>query len=75
MPRAYVVLKAHAKGEVEASAVEHWFAERVIKYKRLRGGVAFVDEVPKSASGKIQRKVIREWAEHYQEGQKRRPKL
>jgi 4-coumarate--CoA ligase len=26
------------------------------------GGVTFVDEVPKLASGKIQRKVMREWS-------------
>ena len=49
-PRAYVVLKAHAKGKLEASAIQHWLDERVVKYKRLRGGVAFVDEVSKSAS-------------------------
>lgn len=35
---------------------------KVAKHKRLVGGVAFVDEVPKLASGKIQRKLIREWA-------------
>lgn len=32
------------------------------KHKRLVGGVVFVDEVPKLASGKIQRKTMREWA-------------
>lgn len=26
------------------------------------GGVVFVDEVPKLASGKIQRKTMRDWA-------------
>ena len=31
------------------------------KHKRLEGGVAFVSTIPKLASGKIQRKVIREW--------------
>ncbi len=31
-------------------------------HKYLTGGVVFVDEVPKSAAGKIQRKVLREWA-------------
>jgi 4-coumarate--CoA ligase len=74
-PRAYVVLKAHAKGKLEASAIQHWLDERVDKYKRLRGGVAFVDEVAKSASGKIQRKLIREWAEHHQEEQEKPLKL
>lgn len=37
-------------------------AKRVAKHKRLVGGVAFIDEVPKIASGKIQRKTMREWA-------------
>jgi len=37
-------------------------AERVAKHKRLSGGVVFIEEVPKSPSGKIQRKVLREWA-------------
>lgn len=32
------------------------------KHKQLTGGVVFIDEVPKSPSGKIQRKVLREWA-------------
>lgn len=32
------------------------------KHKWLVGGVAFIDDVPKLASGKIQRKVMREWA-------------
>jgi acyl-coenzyme A synthetase/AMP-(fatty) acid ligase len=28
----------------------------------LAGGVVFIDEVPKLASGKIQRKTMRDWA-------------
>lgn len=32
------------------------------EYKWLAGGVVRVDEVPKLASGKIQRRVVREWA-------------
>lgn len=35
---------------------------KVAKHKQLVGGVAFVDEVPKLASGKIQRKLMRDWA-------------
>ena len=37
-------------------------SSRVAKHKYLTGGVIFIDEVPKSPSGKIQRKVLREWA-------------
>ncbi len=32
------------------------------KHKCLTGSVKFVDAVPKSPVGKIQRKVMREWA-------------
>jgi len=62
LPRAYVVLKDGAKGKVSETDIAKWTAERVAKHKRLDGGVMFIDEVPKSPSGKIQRKVMREWA-------------
>ncbi|PNS21195.1 4-coumarate--CoA ligase-like 7 [Sphaceloma murrayae] len=62
-PRAYVVLKDGRKDEVREGVVRDWMDKRVAKHKRLEGGVKFVDEVPKSPSGKIQRKVMRDWAE------------
>lgn len=62
LPRAYVVLKDSAKGKVKESDIVEWTAQKVAKHKRLEGGVMFIDEVPKSPSGKIQRKVLREWA-------------
>lgn len=74
-PRAYVVLKGPPKGQTSASVIETWLSGRVASYKRLRGGVAFVNEVPKSASGKIMRKVIREWAENYEKGGTKTSKL
>jgi 4-coumarate--CoA ligase len=36
--------------------------EKVAKHKQLVGGIVFVDEVPKLQSGKIMRKVVKEWA-------------
>lgn len=39
-------------------------AERLAKYKRLEGGVKFVDAIPKTASGKILKRVLREQAEN-----------
>lgn len=62
LPRAYVALKDHAKGKVTEDDIVRWLAGRVARHKQLTGGVVFIDEVPKSASGKIQRKVIRDWA-------------
>ena len=62
--RAYVVLKPHRKGQVDESAIQTWMSQRVAKHKRLQGGVVFIEEVPKSATGKIQRNIIRGWSNH-----------
>lgn len=70
VPRAYVVASKGGRGkdrdgpgEIEASAIVNWLAAKVASHKRLRGGVVFVDEVPKSASGKILRRVLKERAD------------
>ena len=62
-PRAYVVPSA----DVEPSAklegeIHQWLNGRIVHYKRLRGGIRFIDAVPKSAAGKILRKVLKEQA-------------
>ncbi|THH08646.1 hypothetical protein EW145_g2565 [Phellinidium pouzarii] len=67
LPRAYVV---HAKGfpssEVERQAfgtsVQKWIEERVARHKFLRGGVVVVEIIPKSASGKILRRKLKDQA-------------
>ncbi|KAJ8309543.1 hypothetical protein KUTeg_014417, partial [Tegillarca granosa] len=56
LPRAYVVCKPDQK--VEASDILH-FVE-IAPYKKLRGGVEFVKEIPKSPSGKILRRILKE---------------
>jgi 4-coumarate--CoA ligase len=61
-PRAYVVVQEASRGKVTPKDIQDWLAPRVAKHKRLVGGVVFIDEVPKLASGKIQRKTMREWA-------------
>ncbi|KAJ3164227.1 hypothetical protein HDU88_005539 [Geranomyces variabilis] len=58
LPRAYVVKKAGAS--LTAEQVEKFIEERVAQHKRLRGGVEFLPEIPKLASGKILRRVLRE---------------
>jgi acyl-CoA synthetase (AMP-forming)/AMP-acid ligase II len=55
VPKACVV----ADDELDSEEVIAYVAERVAPYKRVRE-VEFVDEVPKSASGKILRRVLRE---------------
>lgn len=61
-PRAYVAIQDAAKGKVTPGEIQEWIKSRVAKHKWLVGGVTFVDEIPKLASGKIQRKVMREWS-------------
>ncbi|EEH04398.1 phenylacetyl-CoA ligase [Histoplasma capsulatum G186AR] len=67
VPRAYVVLKDKAAGptaeKAEAEKIMKWLAGKVAPHKRLRGGVRFIDEIPKSPSGKILRRTLKERAE------------
>lgn len=55
IPKAYVVVKPDH--DLSADDVMAFTAERVAPYKKVRQ-VAFVDEIPKSASGKILRRVL-----------------
>lgn len=60
--RAYLVLK-EGLGEAETAAeVAAWVTKRVARAKHLSGGIVVVDAVPKSPSGKILRKLLRERA-------------
>jgi 4-coumarate--CoA ligase len=61
LPRAYIVLKESGK-ETEETKTEiyEWVKERVAPYKRLDGGLVFTDTIPKSASGKILRRLLRD---------------
>ncbi|KZL87453.1 amp-binding enzyme [Colletotrichum incanum] len=56
LPRAYVVAD---KKQISAEELQKWVAEQVASYKKLRGGVIFIDAIPKSPSGKILRKDLR----------------
>jgi 4-coumarate--CoA ligase len=53
-PRAFVVL---GKGYTPSTTVDkdicEWLAKKVVHYKQLRGGVVFVETIPKTASGKV----------------------
>jgi acyl-CoA synthetase (AMP-forming)/AMP-acid ligase II len=58
VPLAYVVLKPDdAARATTAEALMAWTAERVAPHKRIRH-VVFTDQIPKSASGKILRRVL-----------------
>eukprot|EP00804_Cyclotella_cryptica_P027448 CCRYP_008862-RD/>CCRYP_008862-RD protein AED:0.06 eAED:0.06 QI:1226/1/1/1/0.75/0.6/5/140/283 len=63
LPRAYIVRKENADPkEVTEQYLKEWVKERVAPPKRLDGGVVFIDQIPKSASGKILRRLLREEA-------------
>jgi len=53
LPKAFVVLK----GEVTAQEIMEFVAARVAPHKRIRR-VEFVNEIPKSPSGKILRRIL-----------------
>ena len=59
IPAAYVVLKQGQ--EVTAADIVAFVAERVASYKQVRQ-LTFIDAIPKSASGKILRRVLRDQA-------------
>ena len=67
--RAYVVSTRNATlppSSPERAAyekeVQEWIKTKVAKHKFLRGGVRVVDVIPKSPSGKILRREVREMA-------------
>jgi 4-coumarate--CoA ligase len=63
VPRAYVVLPKGVNGnDAMVKDISDWLAHRVAPHKRLRGGVRFIDEVPKSQAGKILRRVLKDKA-------------
>ena len=60
VPKAYIVPKEGlGKGEKEAAEIAEWLNKKVAPHKKLRGGVKFVDEIPKSVSGKILRRLLK----------------
>ncbi|KAM0350659.1 hypothetical protein ACHAPU_003147 [Fusarium lateritium] len=60
VPRAYIVKKEDSL--VSEKQIVDWMETQVAKHKRLKGGVSFVDMIPKNPSGKILRRALREKA-------------
>ncbi|KAK5988241.1 4-coumarate--CoA ligase isoform 6 [Cladobotryum mycophilum] len=60
MPRAYIVKAPSSKDT--ADDICKWMEDKVAPYKRLRGGVVFLDAIPRVQSGKILRRVLRDLA-------------
>ena len=59
IPAAYVVLKQGQ--DATAADIQQFVADKVASYKQIRK-VTFIDAIPKSASGKILRRVLRDQA-------------
>uniref|UniRef100_A0A914EH47 Uncharacterized protein n=1 Tax=Acrobeloides nanus TaxID=290746 RepID=A0A914EH47_9BILA len=57
VPKAFVVKK---NPNLTEQQVYDWVKSKLAPYKWLQGGVEFVDEIPKSAAGKILRRFLRE---------------
>lgn len=71
VPRAYVVVRPDVQETDElAKDIADWLAARVGPPKKLRGGVRFIKEVPKSQSGKILRRVLKDQVKKEEGGPK-----
>lgn len=63
VPRAYIVRKRDEKScLITEQEVKDYVKKNLAAHKQLRGGVIFVDDIPKSSSGKILRRALREHA-------------
>ena len=62
LPRAYYITlnKNQDSEKITAVDIKEWDKENVAPYKRLEGGVELIEQVPKSASGKILRRLLRD---------------
>ncbi|KAK3110826.1 hypothetical protein LTR53_014491 [Teratosphaeriaceae sp. CCFEE 6253] len=62
LPRAYVVKRAGSGQALTAQELHKYMRERLASYKQLEGGIVFVEAIPKNASGKILKRLLREQA-------------
>ncbi|CCA76502.1 probable phenylacetyl-CoA ligase [Serendipita indica DSM 11827] len=61
VPRAWVVLTdqgVKAEPDSVRLELEAWIQKQLSRYKWLKGGIAFVDQIPKSATGKVLRRQL-----------------
>lgn len=73
VPKAFVVKSQEANGKADidvAKAICEDVQKHKAHYKWLTGGVAFIEVIPKSPTGKILRRVLRE-----KEKKSKEPKL
>lgn len=57
VPKAFIVTKENSK--IDLPNVKNFIDSKVANYKQLTGGIVQVDSIPKNASGKILRRVLK----------------
>ncbi|KAF3902814.1 hypothetical protein AA313_de0205694 [Arthrobotrys entomopaga] len=61
LPKAYVVLNAGVEESEEVKVeIQKWVSDHKSRHKHLGGGVEFINAIPKSPSGKILRRLLRD---------------
>lgn len=63
VPKAFVAKARDAQARPDAdvaAAIRKHVEEHMARYKWLKGGVEFIDTVPKSPTGKILRRVLKD---------------
>ena len=64
LPRAYVQRSSNAAASIPDAelkkAIFDFVTDQKARYKWLEGGITFVDEIPRSPSGKILRRILRD---------------
>ncbi|KAI9812709.1 MAG: hypothetical protein M1827_004465 [Pycnora praestabilis] len=68
IPRAYVVRRPGKEDTTSEEILKKHCRERLASYKSLEGGIRFVNAIPKTASGKILKRSLREEAKVELEG-------
>lgn len=57
VPKAYVVRKSGVN--INEEDIQRWVNGKVAHYKKLVGGVKFIDAIPRNPSGKILRNELK----------------
>lgn len=62
------------ESEAKAKEITEWLNAKVAPSKKLRGGVRFIKEVPKSQAGKILRRLLRDQVKKEEEAEAAAPR-
>jgi len=74
VPKAFVVLKPGQKQSKETSdSIIAFLGGKLAPHKQLRGGVEFMEAIPKAASGKILRRILRDQEKEKQKQKQKTP--